>query len=96
MPAADRMKFLNTYRNAVSDPHLKDTIIERVRLRDPFNCLRGITWSAMAYIQYRSGVHVLQNSDTFEKIQQYLQEEFLHSLFEPYLEPARHKAHDIL
>ena len=96
MPAADRMKFLNAYRNAVSDPHLKDTIIERVRLRDPFNCLRGITWSAMAYIQYRSGVHVLQNSDTFEKIQQYLQEDFLHSLFDPYIDPACRKAHVIL
>lgn len=85
MPAADRRLFLESYRNKIADPHLRDTIVERVRLRDPFNCLRGISWSAMAWVLYQTEGHALRNADTFRKIQAYLEPEFLRSLFAPYL-----------
>ena len=85
MPLRDRERFLNAYRGAIADAHLRDTIIERVRLRDPFNCLRGICWSAMAWVQYQTGDHALRNADTFQKIQEYLHLDFLHTLFDPYL-----------
>lgn len=85
MPGADRQLFLETYRNRIADPHLRDTIVERVRLRDPFNCLRGIAWSAMAWVQYQTGGHTLRNEDTFRKMQAYLEPVFLRSLFDPYL-----------
>ncbi|MBI9045534.1 MAG: aminoglycoside phosphotransferase family protein [Anaerolineaceae bacterium] len=81
MPPADREKFLSTYCAAMRDTHLSDTIIERVRLRDPFNCLRGISWSAMAWISYQNEDHALKNEDTFRKIEEYLQLDFLQSLF---------------
>lgn len=83
MPEADRRRFLDAYRQAIPDAHLRDTIVERVRLRDPFNCLRCISWSAMAWVLYQSGEHALRNADTFRKLQAYLEPAFLHSLFDP-------------
>ena len=85
MPAADREKFLAAYRSALTDSRLRDTITERVCLRDPFNCLRGVSWSAMAWVSYQDGTHALRNEDTFRKIEQYLQLDFLRSLFDSYL-----------
>lgn len=86
MSAEDKTVFLETYRAAMPDPELRETIEKRVRLRDPFNCLRGISWSAMAWVQYRKGEHALQNEDTFRKINAYLDTDFVHSLFDPYME----------
>ena len=81
--------FLETYQSAVPDPHLRDTIVERVRLRDPFNYLRGISWSAMAWVAYQTGDHAVQNEDTFRKIETYLNLDFQRSLFDPYLSGTR-------
>jgi aminoglycoside phosphotransferase (APT) family kinase protein len=86
MPQTDREGFLDTYRNAIADAHLRNTIVERVRLRDPFNCLRGVCWSAMAWVLYQTGDHVLRNADTFQKIQDYLRLDFLRGLFDPHLQ----------
>jgi fatty-acid desaturase len=85
MCEADRRAFLDAYRAAIRDPHLGDTIEERVKLRDPFNCLRGIAWSAMAWVSYQTGEHALQNRDTFLKVGEYLDLPFVRSLFEPYM-----------
>ncbi len=86
MTKADRQSFLDTYRMAVNDEYLADTIEERVNLRDPFNCLRGVSWCAMAWVSYRSGTHALQNPDTFAKLDMYMDIDFLHSLFDPVIE----------
>jgi aminoglycoside phosphotransferase (APT) family kinase protein len=85
MGEADRRTFLDAYRSAVLDAHLCDTIEERIRLRDPFNCLRGISWSAMAWVTYQTGEHALHNRDTFLKVSEYLDMAFARSLFDPYL-----------
>jgi aminoglycoside phosphotransferase (APT) family kinase protein len=85
MSERDRDDFLAAYRNQVADRHLRDTIVERVRLVDPFNCLRGVSWSAMAWVLYQSDEHALRNADTFRKIQAYLEPAFLRSLFDRYL-----------
>jgi aminoglycoside phosphotransferase (APT) family kinase protein len=86
MSPQDRRVFLDAYRGAIQDPHLRDTIEERVRLRDPFNCLRGISWSAMAWVTYQTGDHQLRNQATFNKICSYLDMSFLRELFEIYLD----------
>jgi aminoglycoside phosphotransferase (APT) family kinase protein len=85
MSPAAKDRFLETYKAAIPDPHLRDTIAERVRLRDPFNYLRGISWSAMAWVAYQTGEHAVQNEDTFRKIETYLDLDFQRSLFDPYL-----------
>jgi len=85
MSPQDRSTFLDAYRAAVSDPHLRDTIEDRVRLRDPFNCLRGISWSAMAWVTYQTGAHALRNADTFQKVCSYMDLDFVRGLFDPYM-----------
>lgn len=85
MSASDKQAFLDAYREAIPDDHLRDTIGERVSLRDPFNCLRGISWSAMAWITYQTGDHALRNEDTFRKVCAYLDLDFVHSLFDPHM-----------
>lgn len=85
MTGRDRQTFLQAYCAAMPDAHLRDTLQERVRLRDPFNCLRGISWSAMAWVKYQSGEHALRNEDTFRTISRYLDYRFLRGLFDPFL-----------
>jgi thiamine kinase-like enzyme len=80
-----KSNFLATYQNNLKNQHLKDTIIDRVRLRDPFNCLRGISWSAMAWVSYQTGEAVIKNQDTYQKLCHYMNIDFIRSLFEPFL-----------
>ena len=86
LTAADKRAFLDAYRATIPDPHLRDTIEARVRLRDPFNCLRGISWSAMAWVTYQTGDHAVRNEDTFRKVSAYLDLGFVRGLLNPYLE----------
>lgn len=80
--------FIDIYATAVGDAHLQATIHDRVRLRDPFNYLRGISWSAMAWVAYQTGDHAVKNADTFRTITQYLDLDFQRELFDPYLKGA--------
>ena len=85
MSESSKRAFLDGYRAAVSDAHLRETIVDRVRLRDPFNCLRGISWSAMAWVAYRTGTHALRNPDTLRKLNAYMDVDFVRGLFDPYM-----------
>jgi aminoglycoside phosphotransferase (APT) family kinase protein len=86
LTAADQTRMMAAYQSAITDPHLRDTIEERTRLRDPFNCLRAITWSAMAWVQYQRGEHLVKNPATFRKCQLYTDLTFVRSIFDPYLQ----------
>jgi aminoglycoside phosphotransferase (APT) family kinase protein len=85
MSMADQASMMDAYKTVIHDPHLCDTIEDRTRLRDPFNCLRGVSWCAMAWVQYQRGDHLLKNMDTFQKLSMYTDLEFVKSLFDPYL-----------
>ena len=85
MTSQIKRRFLEAYMDAVADPHLRNTIDQRVRLRDPFNYLRGISWSAMAWVAYQTGVHAVKNTDTFRKVTSYLDLAFQREMFDPYL-----------
>jgi aminoglycoside phosphotransferase (APT) family kinase protein len=89
MPPRAKAHVIETYAAAVGDPHLAETIHDRVRLRDPFNYLRGISWSAMAWVAYQTGDHAVKNADTFRKITQYLDLDFQREMFDPYLNGQR-------
>lgn len=86
MTLEDQTSMMESYKAAIHDPHLRDTIEERTRLRDPFNCLRGVSWCAMAWIQYQRGDHLLKNLDTYQKLSMYVDLNFVRSLFDPYME----------
>ena len=49
------------------------------------NCLRGITWCAMAYVDYQNPNKLISNNYTYEKIKSYLSKEFLNMIKEEYL-----------
>ncbi|MBG0788143.1 MAG: aminoglycoside phosphotransferase family protein [Anaerolineaceae bacterium] len=82
---ADQIQLMTAYKDAITAPHLRDTIEERTRLRDPFNCMRAITWSAMAWVQYQQDEHLVKNADTFRKLEFYTDLAFMRSVFDPYL-----------
>lgn len=85
MSADEKKAMMGAYKKEINDPHLRDTIEERTRLRDPFNCLRGVSWCAMAWVQYRRGDHLLQNPDTAAKLSMYVDLNFVRDLFDPYI-----------
>ncbi|MDJ0817690.1 MAG: aminoglycoside phosphotransferase family protein [Desulfobacterales bacterium] len=86
MSSEKKKEFLNTYRQHIKDPHLRNTLEERVRLRDPFVYLRGISWSAMGWVAYQTEFSGMKNPDTWAKLQQYLNLKFIRSLFDPFID----------
>ena len=85
MNAAERGRFLDAYRRSIRDRHLKATLMDRIRLREPFVYLRGISWSAMGWTAYQSDYAGVKNPDTWAKLQQYMNLKFIRSLFDPFL-----------
>ena len=85
MSNAEKEAFLMTYKAQFCDHHLRDTLEERVRLRDPFVYLRGISWSAMGWVAYQTDYAGMRNEDTWRTLQNYLQFDFIRSLFDPFL-----------
>ncbi len=61
---------------------------DRARLNEtlsvylPLTCLRGITWCAMAFVEYQSCNRALQDQHTFEKIKAYLDPSFIEMIRE--------------
>ena len=86
MAPAEKHRFLKTYSRHLRDRHLRDTLIDRVRLRDPFVYLRGISWSAMGWVAYQTRFAGMKNPDTWAKLQQYMRLDFIRSLFDPFIE----------
>jgi len=86
MTKEEKRRFLKTYSRHLRDRHLRDTLMERVRLRDPFVYLRGISWSAMGWVAYQTRFSGMKNPDTWAKLQQYMNLEFIRSLFDPFVQ----------
>jgi aminoglycoside phosphotransferase (APT) family kinase protein len=85
---SDRQRFLDDYRRSLRDRHLQDTLAERIRLREPFVCLRGIAWSAMGWAAYQSDYAGVKNPDTWAKLQRYMDLGFIREVFDPFLKAA--------
>ncbi len=80
--------FIDTYKQNIHSAHLRDTLEERMRLKFPFVLLRGISWSAMAWVAYQTEYSGIQNEDTRQKLQQYMDLTFIRSLFESFITPS--------
>jgi len=89
MSATNKRDFLNTYKAQISDQHLRDTLEDRVKLRDPFVYLRGISWSAMGWVAYQTAYKGMRNEDTWATLQRYMQLEFIRSLFDPFISRSK-------
>lgn len=70
-------KFTKEYIKVVSDRFDTSDIEERLKLYLPITCLRGITWCAMAWVQYKDPNKLIKNEFTAKKLEDYLSNEFL-------------------
>jgi aminoglycoside phosphotransferase (APT) family kinase protein len=77
--------FMATYGRRLRDKHLRDTLDDRVRLRDPFVYLRGISWSAMGWVAYQTEFSGMKNPDTWRTLRRYMDLAFIRSLFDPFI-----------
>lgn len=52
-----------------------------LKLFNQFSAMRGISWSAMAWVEYQTTEREIKNKDTFETMDSYLRLDFLEMLF---------------
>jgi Ser/Thr protein kinase RdoA (MazF antagonist) len=52
-----------------------------LKLFNQFSAMRGISWSAMAWVEYQNNDREIKNEDTFETMDSYLRLDFLEMLF---------------
>lgn len=72
--------FIDRYIQAVDGRFPTDGLKERVHLFVPITCLRGVTWCAMAWVQYQQPDKLIFNESTFKKLNAYLAHDFLNRI----------------
>lgn len=77
-------KFLDEYIKAVDARFPAEGLKERVYTYIPITCLRGVTWCAMAWVQYQQPDKLIFNESTYKKLEAYLSHEFLEMLSKNY------------
>lgn len=70
-------EFIRQYEKQVSGRFDTEGIRERTYTYIPITCLRGVTWCAMAWVEYQRPDRLLFNQSTFEKLKVYLSWDFL-------------------
>lgn len=70
-------EFIDEYIKKVGNRFSVDGLRERVHIFIPITCLRGITWCAMAWVQYQQPDKLIFNESTYQKLNDYLSHEFL-------------------
>lgn len=78
--------FLKAYEEAVAGRFDITGLEERTGVYIPITCLRGITWCAMAWVQYQEPGKELVNESTWKKLEAYLEESFLDKIKKEYLQ----------
>ena len=79
--------FVAEYERAVDGRFPAQGLRERLDDYLVVTCLRGLTWCAMALVEYTDGGRAAVNADTFAKIREYLQDEFLSLVEQEYYRP---------
>ena len=78
--------FIRAYYEAAEKRESFETLYSRVHVYIPVTCLRGLTWSAMAWIEYQNKDKAVYNADTWEKLNVYLSDAFLTKIEERYFD----------
>jgi thiamine kinase-like enzyme len=78
--------FIDEYIKVVNGRFSTIGLKERVYIYIPITCLRGITWCAMAWVQYQEPDKLIFNESTFQKLEAYLSDEFLGAIEENLLQ----------
>lgn len=82
---AEVKDFIAKYIEAVDGRMDTSLLSARVPLFFAVNCLRGVTWCAMAYREYCQPGRELRNEDTFRKLKAYLEPGYLRNLLDNYV-----------
>ena len=85
MTPAAKKEFTGAYSRSIGNAHQRETLQDRIRLRDPFVYLRGISWSAMGWVAYQTEFVGMKNPDTWRTLQRYMDLAFIRSLFDPFM-----------
>jgi len=80
LTAEESQLFLELYIKAVDGRFPVEGLAEEVNLFIMITCLRGITWCAMAWVQYQEPDRMIFNESTFRKLDAYLSKEFLDNI----------------
>lgn len=83
---AEVKQFLEDYCDWVGGRFDLTGLRERVMTYIPITCLRGITWCAMAWVQYQEPGNGLTNESTRKKLEDYLSDVYLDRILKEYLE----------
>ena len=78
-------EFVAHYEKAINGRMDTSSLQERLPLFFTVTCLRGVTWCAMALREYSQPDRPLNNPDTFAKIKDYINEDFLRNLLNNYV-----------
>lgn len=76
--------FVELYEKAVNGRIPLEGLKERVDIFIPITCLRGITWCAMAWVEYQQPDKLIQNAFTKKKLDDYLSPAFLNQIEQRY------------
>ena len=77
--------FVACYEKAVAGRMDTSSLRNRLPLFFTVTCLRGVTWCAMALREYSRPNRPLTNADTFAKIKDYINTDFLQNLLDNYV-----------
>lgn len=77
--------FIDEYIKIVGDRFDTSDLKERLNLYLPITCLRGITWCAMAWVQYQNPNKLIKNEFTKKKLETYLSKDFLDMIEKNYI-----------
>lgn len=75
-------EFVRAYIQKVDGRFETADLWERTSLYIQITCLRGVTWCAMAWIQYQQPDKEIFNASTYEKLEAYLADDFLECIRE--------------
>ncbi|MFV0364481.1 MAG: aminoglycoside phosphotransferase family protein [Suipraeoptans sp.] len=77
-------EFVSYYIDKVNGRFNTDNLVKQVDTFIPVTCMRGLTWCAMAWVQYQSKDKGLTNESTKKKLEDYLSSSFLDLIEENY------------
>lgn len=82
LKADEKENFIEEYVNGLK--HGDNNIRDRIELYTPYLYLRALSWCAFAYLEYQRRDKEIKNMDTYKKINQYLDINFMKALLKPY------------
>ena len=73
------------YKSYLENINEDKNIRERVGIYNPYLYLRALSWCAGAYLEYQDPNKDIKNMDTYNKIKEYLDIDFMKKILKPYL-----------